>query len=212
MAFDTFVAIQVAGTAGTLAAAIAALLTAREMQRQSRNSVRPYAVLTGTRFERTVDDDDDLKEATLSIENVGQGPMLDVSITWDFARLYENLSDRFVLNKESGYLKFEAGKKHILFNLGSALDFRNSSIKRNEKNDFSVPQVVMAIVDETLVNYFSSYAAFDEIEPYFHAKLEYSDMYENKFNTYDIYMYKKSTPYPSYAAQWKALKSTALEL
>lgn len=208
-------AIQVAGTAGTLAAAIAALLTAREIQKQSRNSVRPYAVLTGTTFERTIDDD--FKGATLSIENVGQGPMLDVSITWDFSRLYENLSGRFVLNKESGYLKFQTGEKHTLFNLGSAIDFRKSSIKQNAKNDLSVPSVAMTIVDEKLIEYFSSDDAFNEISPFFYAKLEYSDIYGNKFISYykiilDIFMYKKSEPNHSYAAQWNALKSTALEL
>ncbi|MDF3153228.1 hypothetical protein P3C58_14720 [Mesorhizobium sp. XAP10] len=207
---------QILGTAGTLAAAIAAWLTAREMRRQSKNSVRPYPVLIGHRFERRIPAEENSSETFLALENVGQGPMLNVTISWEINNLLRSLPNSFKLHKSGKSVEYANNAYSAYYVLGDALNFRKSHITSGINTDVHVPTVVMSIIDENMNDHFGNNSFNDFNIPYIFAKLEYNDIFENKYIFYyklyaDIIMYSKNEEISNYDAEWKTLQSQHLE-
>lgn len=74
----------------------------------------------------------------------------------------------------------------------------------------------MSIIDENMKDYFGNNSFNDLNSPYIFAKLEYNDIFENKYIFYykvyaDIIMYSKNKEISNYDAEWKTLQSQHLE-
>ncbi|TGS08722.1 hypothetical protein EN852_034020 [Mesorhizobium sp. M2E.F.Ca.ET.209.01.1.1] len=208
---------QTLGTAGTLAAGIAAWLTAREMHKQSKNSVRPHPVLVGRMFEQKSPFQHGETDTFLDIENVGQGPMLDVSITWDLDALLKSMPINFTIGRNGTTLEYKVDKGVSFYMLGSVINFNKSHIQTNEGTKVRIPHVVVHLTSEIIHDNFKDNTFDNFDDSYLFAKIKFKDVFENTYIYYykitlSLISFERGNAESSFRAEWKVLQSQHLEL